>query len=125
MRSRVLCVVVVLLVLAGILPTGIPPGTSGAEGRRFEIELEGGPIWQSRNEVQIPNTGEGTRFSAVDLIGKGPWPSVRLYLTYDLNPKHALRLLLAPLAFTETGILGSAVSFAGESYESGVPTDVT
>ena len=39
---------------------------------RFEIELEAGPIWQTTNDVRIPNTAEGTRFSLVDLAEKGP-----------------------------------------------------
>ena len=51
---------------------------STAEGQgvpTFEIELEGGPAWQSRNEVQIPNDASGTRFSLVDLAGSGPRPA--------------------------------------------------
>ena len=40
---------------------------------KVELELEAGPVWQTRNDVQIPNTAAGTRFSLVDLAGKGPW----------------------------------------------------
>ena len=40
---------------------------------KWEIELEAGPVWQSRNDVQIPNDDTGTRFSLVDLAGNGPW----------------------------------------------------
>ncbi|MDZ7604406.1 MAG: hypothetical protein U5K79_02205 [Cyclobacteriaceae bacterium] len=64
----------------------------------------------------IPNTEAGTRFSLVDLAGKGPWPAARLYSTWNINERHSLRGLLAPLAYTETGTFASPVDFAGESY---------
>lgn len=91
----------------------------------FVIDLESGPVWQSRNDVQIPNTDAGTRFSLVDLAGEGPWPSARLYLTWNINNRHSLRGLLAPLAYTETGSFASLVDFAGESYLPGALVDAT
>jgi hypothetical protein len=115
-----------LLILC--LQTAAASGAGAAYGEalgRYAVEVEAGPVWQSRNDVQIPNTDEGTRFSLVDVAGKGPWPAARLYVTWNVNPKHGLRLLLAPLSFTETGGLGSAVAFAGETYDPGVPTDAT
>lgn len=121
MRIRLLSMTAVVLLSV----TAATHEAAGDEGRHFEVEVEAGPVWQSRNDVQIPNTDEGTRFSLVDLAGKGPWPAVRLYFTYKINPKHSLRLLLAPLSFTESGMLESQVGFAGETFEPGVPTDGT
>jgi hypothetical protein len=92
---------------------------------RFSVELEGGAVWQSRNDVQIPNTSAGTRFSLVDVIGNGPWPAGRLYLTWNINSRHSLRALAAPLSITDTGVLSSATLFAGEVYVPGVPTEAT
>jgi len=91
----------------------------------FVIDLEAGTVWQSRNDVQIPNTGAGTRFSLVDLAGEGPWPAVRLYLTWNINSRHSLRGLLAPLAYTETGSFTGPADFAGQSYLPGAPVDAT
>jgi len=91
----------------------------------FVIDLEAGPVWQSRNNVQIPNTDEGTRFSLVDLAGKGPWPAVRLYLTWNINNRHSFRGLLAPLTYTETGSFKSLVDFAGKTYDAGTTVDAT
>jgi hypothetical protein len=91
----------------------------------FEAELEAGPVWQSRNDVQIPNTDQGSRFSLVDLVGEGPWPSVRLYLTWNINQKHSVEALLAPLSYTETGTFGSPVDFAGETFGADAPTEAT
>jgi hypothetical protein len=102
----------------------IPP-VIAQEGPGFVIDLEAGPVWQSRNDVQIPNTEEGTRFSLVDLAGNGPWLSARLYLTWNINNRHSLRGLLAPLSYTETGSFTDPVDFVGETYLPGDPVDAT
>jgi len=93
--------------------------------RRFVVELEAGPAWQSRNDVQIPNDQTGTRFSLVDLVGSGPLPAARLYILWNINERHGLRLLLAPLSYTKSGQFPSSVNFAGETFQPGVPTDAT
>ncbi len=104
---------------------GMAAPSPAAETSRFSLELEAGPVWQSSNDVQIPNDELGTRFSLKDLVGTGPWPAGRLYFTWNINQKHGLRLLLAPLSTTETGIFDDDVLFAGEAYEAGVPTEAT
>jgi hypothetical protein len=78
--------------------------------------VEGGPAWQSYNDVEIPNDGTATRFSLSDLAGTGPWAAGRLYVTWQLNERHGLRLLLAPFSLTETAVPGRPLSFAGASY---------
>jgi len=90
---------------------------------RLAIELEAGPVWQSRNAVQIPNDESATRFSLVPLVGKGPWPAVRGYATWNVNARHALRLLVAPLSIRESGTLSRSIQFAGASYAPGAPVD--
>jgi len=92
---------------------------------RFEIELEAGPVWQTLNDVQIPNTDAGTRFSLVDLVGKGPWLAPRAYLTWNIRPRHSIRLLAAPLSYTESGEFAAPVDFNGETFEAGTKTDAT
>ena len=111
-----------LLVLAAL---AIAFPSTAADNSRFSLELEAGPVWQSSNDVQIPNDETGTRFSLKDLVGTGPWPAGRVYFTWNINSRHGLRLLLAPLSYTETGIFEDDVLFAGEAYSSGVPTDAT
>jgi hypothetical protein len=98
---------------------------SAADDSRFSLELELGPTWQSRNTVQIPNTEAGTRFSLQELVGSGPWAAGRIYFTWNLNRRHSLRVLAAPLSYTESGTFDEPVNFAGESYEAGVPIDAT
>lgn len=114
--SRVLLVTLLCAAAASV---------SAQSGSRSTIELETGPVWQSRNDVQIPNDESGTRFSLVDISGNGPWPSARTYLTWEINNRHSLRALLAPLAYTETGSIEDPIAFAGQSYEVGEPVEAT
>jgi hypothetical protein len=100
---------------------------TGSENLRHPIiiRLESGPAWQSRNDVQIPNDQSGSRFSLVDLVNSGPYPAVRLYVTWRINLRNDLRLLLAPLSYTESGTFTSPVAFAGQIYNPGEPVDAT
>lgn len=88
---------------------------------RVEFELEAGPVWQGRNVVQIPNDASGTRFSLVNVAGHGPWLAARGYATWNMNERHALRLLVAPLTLRGTGTIDRPVLFAGASYAPGAP----
>jgi hypothetical protein len=96
-----------------------------AEAPRFTVRIEGGPAWQSLNDVQIPNDASGTRFSLCDLAGSGPWPAGRAYLTWRTGERHALRVLAAPFSIIETGIPGRTIDFAGATYAPGVPVEAT
>lgn len=108
-----------LVLLSAALHAG-----SGQE-RRFWVELELGPVWQNRNNVEIPNDGTATRFSLVDLAGTGPWPAGRLYFTWNISERHGVRFLLAPLSYTETGTLDDPVIFVDQLFLPGVPTEAT
>lgn len=102
-----------------------PSPATASEESPFIVELEGGAVWQSRNDVQIPNDDTGSRFSLIDVTGEGPWPAGRLYVTWNINRKHGLRALLAPLSITETGALSEPVNFAGQTYVPEEPVDAT
>jgi len=95
------------------------------EDSRFSLELEIGPAWQSKNDVQIPNDMMGTRFSLEELVGKGPWAAGRIYFTWNIKPRHSLRFLAAPLSYLEPGVFDEPVDFAGATYEPGSPVDAT
>ncbi len=116
----------VMVVCAALAWGLIGPGTARAqETPKFVVELEAGPVWQSSNDVQIPNDDTGTRFSLADLVGEGPWLSARAYLTWNISERHGIRALLAPLSYTETGTFDEPVNFVGETYLPGVPTEAT
>jgi len=108
-----------------LLALALPLTVSAQETPRFAVEVEAGPVFQTRNDVRIPNNASATRFSIRDLAGSGPWPAGRVYVTWNINERHGLRVLVAPLSITETGVLGQAVDFAGAGYSPGVATQGT
>lgn len=118
-KSKITTVLVVVLGLAAVRPPAAP-----AAGR-FHIEFEAGPVWQGRNDVEIPNDGTGTRFSVSDLIGQGPYFAYRAYVSYDINEKQGLRLLVAPLTIEGDGTPAEEIRFDGETFEAGVRTDAS
>lgn len=117
--------VVQVLCVAAVLGLAMPSAVAADTASHFRLELEAGPVWQSRNDVEIPNDGTATRFSLKDLVGQGPWPTGRLYFTYDISSRHSLRGLAAPLTYTETGSFEEPVRFAGAEYQPGLPTEAT
>ena len=86
--------------------------------------VEVGPVWQSSNDVQIPGD-TGTRFSLADFAGSGPYPFIRLELTYDINFRHSLRFLLAPFEYTETGTFNNDVFFVDQTFVAGQATEAS
>lgn len=103
-----------------------PAGAAGAawEQERLRIELEGGAVWQTRNDVRIPGD-TGTKFSLLDLAGRGPEAAGRLTVNLRLSGRSGLRLLLAPLTLRHTGTLPRSVDFAGGTFAPGLVTDAT
>ncbi len=82
----------------------------------LELKLSLGSVWQQSNDVQIPNDNSGTRFSLTDIAGTGPWPGGRLEAIWDINEKHGVRALFAPLSYAEQGTIDSTINFAGETF---------
>lgn len=83
----------------------------------FGFEIESGPVWQNLNDVEIPNDGTATRFSLSELVGTGPFLSYRLYLSYAINEKHQLRLLLAPFSIEESGVPVLPIRFENRDFK--------
>jgi hypothetical protein len=86
-----------------------------------QIAVELGATYQSKNDVQIPNDREGTRFELDDITGSGPWGTVRVDINWNINEKHGVRAVLAPLSFSERGNIDEPVDFAGETYSPDEP----
>jgi hypothetical protein len=92
------------------------PSMVTAQISSLELEVEGGLVWQSRNDVEVPNDGTATRFSLSGLVGTGPWAAGRVYLTWHLSKRHEVRLLYAPLSLTASGSPNEPITFAGANY---------
>jgi hypothetical protein len=114
-----------LAVAVAVAVAVVPAMAGDNDDPRFAVEFEVGSVWQSRNDVELPNDGTATRFSFKDLAGSGPWPAGRFTFAWNIKGRHGIRLLLAPLSYTETGTFDQQVIFAGESYDAGVPTEGT
>lgn len=113
--------------LAGLLLTAalLPPPGATAQQPRFTVEVEAGPVWQSRNDAEIPNDGTATRFSIQELVGSGPWPAARVTLGWNPWEKHGFRVLLAPLNILESGTPADDIRFQGEVFQGGISTQAT
>ena len=91
-------------------------------GNHFYLELEAGPVWQSNNDVQLPGDS-GTRFSFKDVTGDGPFAAGRLSIGWDVNQRHGLKFVVAPLRISDSGSFDKEVSFAGETFAADTSTD--
>ena len=76
-------------------------GSASLPDRRFSLEFETGAVWQSRNEIQIPDNAGGTRFALTDLQGHGPQAQRRVEATWNIAHRHSVRFVYAPLEFPE------------------------
>jgi hypothetical protein len=90
--------------------------------KRFRFEVEGGPVWQTKNDVRIPGN-TGTEFSFKDLTGSGPYAAGRFTFDWNILERHGLRLEVAPLRIDGTGTFDQPVSFAGTTFSPGTPTE--
>jgi len=79
--------------------------------------------WQTRlNEVRKPSEG-GTTFSFPEILGSGPSWAPRVNVSWSLNERHGLRVLLAPFEASGTGVFREPVVYQGRTFQAGVPTE--
>ena len=100
-------------------------GPVAAADPSVSLRLLIGSSWQARNDVQIPNSDLGTRFSLEEAAGQGPVTAARFEVNWAINDKHGIRVLLAPLSYTETVMFNQPVAFVGESFGTGQTTEAT
>jgi hypothetical protein len=80
------------------------------------LELAGGPVWQSRNDVEIPYE-EGTRFS-LSRVEPGPLPSFRVYAGLRIGSDHEVMALYAPLVIQKSATKDKDILFREELFVS-------
>lgn len=93
-----------------------------ARAERVTIEAEGGAAWVSRNDARIPGDS-GTRFSLLDLAGRGPEPYFRVGAEYRFGDLHTLRLTAAPFEVRGAGRLAGPVRFEGAEFAPDEPVE--
>ena len=92
----------------------------GDEKPANSVDLETAVLRFTRNDVRIPGDG-GTRFALDDLTGSSGL-SARLHGTWWWNERNALRLTMAPLSISGSGLTDQDIDFAGERFAAGERT---
>lgn len=93
----------------------------GATAFSSQIMLEGGAVWQQRNDVQI--TPQAGTFVEFDQFDKGPFFHYRLEGDVEINDSHALRFVYAPFNVRVTGQVPTTVNFNDIAFAAN--TDLT
>lgn len=96
------------------------PALAAEDRPRWNLELETGGVWFSRNDVRIPGD-TGTKFDIRELTGSGPDAYGRVRLEWQVARRHALRLTWAPLEVDGTGAFEEDVTFAGATFAATEP----
>lgn len=105
------------IILVALLLTG--PGNLFAG---WELDLESGGVFSGYNDVQIPRE-TGTKISLVDDLSTDSKVFFRARLTWNINDKHSLSLLAAPLKLNANGQVDKEVFFEGTTFPANTPLD--
>ncbi len=95
-------------------------GWARADTSKNYLVLEGGALWQSKNDQRIPGNS-GSLFSLSDFSG-GPFGSYRVYMGRIFSQHHEVRLLYAPLELELSGKFSSPVNFKGTAFAANTET---
>lgn len=90
-----------------------------------DVRISTGSSFQQSNDVQSPNTDLGTRFSLADTVGESPVTAIRAQIRWQFKERHGIRVLLAPLSYTESSKFDQPVLFEEQSYLPDEPVDAT
>lgn len=95
-------------------------GLASAHAPVSSIDLDLLTVRQERNDAQIPNDATGTRVDLAEVLGEGPWTSVRLtWVTPGFGEGQQWRVMLAPLEIEEAGVLRAPLNFNGATFTPG------
>ncbi len=114
-----------LLIPAVSLIPVFATGAADAADRSIDLRISVGSSVQTRNDVQVPNTDAGTRFSLDDPADEASVTATRLELNWMYKERHGIRVLLAPLSYTRAVSFTDPVLFAGGSFAADQSLDAT
>jgi hypothetical protein len=95
--------------------------STGTARAQYYADAETGSVWAGHNTVKIPLKG-GSRFSLTDDLRSGAEPYLRIRVGRK-SGKSDLSFLAAPLTLRSKGTFDRAVTFNGEVFAAGVPTE--
>jgi len=107
-----------MLVAMGSLPSSVLAGD-------LVMRISVGSSFQSRNDIQIPNSDLGTRFSLTELAGEGPVSAARIEINWSMNERHGFRVLLAPLSYSKTVTIDQPVLFMEQAFNTESDVDAS
>lgn len=91
---------------------------------QFHLDVETGQVFSGYNDVRIPGDG-GTRFSLSEELEAEAELFYRIRLFYDLNERHHLGILYAPLSINSSGSLDRDLIFTDATFPAGTPLETT
>ena len=112
-RLAALCLFTTLVVSSASSVSASDHGSS--------LKLSVGAAFQARNDVQIPNNSLSTRFALDDIAGSGPFPGARVEGIWNINETHGVRVLLAPLSYSEVNQIDDPITFNGATFSADEP----
>lgn len=102
------------VITVSLLVTSGASLATSAHSADFRISI--GSSYQIKNDVQSPNTDMGTRFSLADSVGEGPVAAIRAQVKWQFRERHGIRVLVAPLSYTESIDFDQPVIFEGQTF---------
>ena len=82
---------------------------------QLKLDVETGVVFSGYNDVQIPNE-TGTRISLSDELETEPNFFSRARVIYEINEKHTLAVLVAPLRLQAEGRVNKIVKFEDQEF---------
>lgn len=90
-------------------------GTCVESQENFEVMIEGGAAWQTRNDIKIPSSN-GSTVSA-DQADRGLFAHYRIEAFYRFKKHHSLRAVYAPLKIDITQRPAGVVNFNNVAFQ--------
>jgi hypothetical protein len=101
-----------------VLTTLLTVALAAPAASQWSLDAEGGMVWSGYNNVRIPGD-TGTKFSLTRDLNSDGAAFVRLRLSWQFHPRHALSLLYAPLKLAAAGTLDRDVFFVDQVFPAG------
>jgi hypothetical protein len=87
---------------------------------QIDLDVETGSTFTGYNDVRIPGN-TGTSFSLSEELKADPSLFLRIRLTWNINTRHHISLLYAPLSINSKGTLNRELLFDKGSFPAGLP----
>ncbi len=94
---------------------------------QFELDVESGISWNTKNQIRFPN-GDNSLADLLDVtdeLGTGQTFFYRLRGSYVINDRHVISALYAPLQFETKGQFNEPIRFGNEIFDTQDQTTVT